>query len=134
MTAYTGKDLTFSWIWSGGTVSVEGDYRSVDYTPSIEMYDQSAGSDAAKTYITGQTDGSINLSALMQTGGTALKAALKEGNSGTIILGPEGTVATKEKITIPAISQGAKMNYQYNALVELSCSFQQNGVRVDGNY
>ena len=134
MTAYTGKDLAISWIYTGGTIALEADYRALDYTPTVEMFDQSAGSDAAKTYVAGQVDGTINISALMQSGGTVLKTALKEGNGGTIIFGPEGTASGKEKVTIPAISQGAKTNIQYNSLTELTCSFQQNGLRTDGVY
>ena len=68
------------------------------------------------------------------SGGTALLSALAEGNSGTIIYGPEGTASTKMKMTIPAISLGAVLNVQYTNLTEISCNFQQNGARSDGTF
>ncbi len=134
MPAYSGKSLTISWAYSGGTVALEGDYRSLDYSPSIDLYDQTAGSDTNKTYVTGTKDGQLSYSAMMQASGTALSTALAEGNSGTLIVGPEGTAVGKQKLTIPAISMGAKFNWPYDNLVEISTTFQQNGVRVDGTY
>ena len=134
MPAYSGKNLYINWIYSGGTVTISGDYRTLDYTPSIDLYDQTAGSDEAKTYITGVKSGQAKLVALMQAGGTAVSNALAEGNEGTLIVGPEGTATGKQKLTIPAIAMGAKVRIPYNNNVELSCDFTQNGARVDGSF
>lgn len=134
MASYHGKDLSISWVYSGGTVALNTDYRSVDYTPSVELYDQTAGADTNKTYISGTKDGVANFMGLDQAGGTALITALSEGNGGTLIVAPEGTAVGKQKITLPAISQGVKRTWPYNNLCEISCAFQQNGARVDGTY
>ncbi len=134
MASYHGKALTAQWIYTGGTIQLEGDFRSIDYSPSVDLYDETAGLDTNKKYIAGTKDGQVNYSALMQSGGTALTTALLEGNSGTLIIGPEGTAVGKQKITIPAISLGVKTTWPYNNLVEISCTFQQNGARVDGTY
>ena len=134
MPAITGQNAAISWVYSGGTIALDTDYRSIQYTPSIEMFDQSAGADANKTYITGQKDGSVSYSGIFQSGGTAITAALTEGTGGTLIWGEEGTAVGKPKHTMPAISQGASANIQYNALIEISCTFQQNGAKVDATY
>lgn len=42
MTAYAGNNLYVGWIYSGGTVSLGDDYRKIDYTPSVDLYDQTA--------------------------------------------------------------------------------------------
>lgn len=134
MAGITGQNATISWVYSGGTVDLGAKYRSIQYTPSIEMYDQSAGADANKTYITGQKDGSVSYSGIFQSGGTAVLTSLVEGTGGTLIWGEEGTAVGKPKHTMPAISQGATSNVQYNALIEISCTFQQNGAKVDATY
>lgn len=134
MTAYVGSALYVSWIHSGGTVALSGDFRQLNYSPSIEMIEETAGSDANKLYLAGVKDGQVSYSAIMQSKGTALTNALAEGTSGTLIWGPEGTVATNQKITVPAISMGVNYSQPYNDVVELSVTFQQNGARTEGVY
>lgn len=134
MTAYVGKDLYASWIHTGGTVVLSGDFRQLNYNPSIDLVEETAGSDANKLYLSGVKDGQISYTAVMQSGGTVLTSALAEGTSGTLIWGPEGTVATKQKITVPAIAMGVNYSQPYSDVVEISVTFQQNGARVDGTY
>lgn len=134
MTAYSGSALVMSWIHAGGTVAIEGDFRSATYEPSIDLYDATAGADANKSYIAGVKDGRVSISCVMQSKGTALTNALKEGTAGTLIIGPEGTAATNPKYTIPGIAMGARFNFPYNDVVEFTCDIQQNGVRTDGVY
>lgn len=132
MPAYVGKDLVVQWATTGGTTTVTGDFRSFSYTPSVDLVDQTAGPDTQKTYLPNLKDGQCSLAAVMQASGTALSVALAEGTQGTLFVGPEGTASTKQKLTIPAISMGAKFNIPYADIVELSCDFQQNGARTDG--
>jgi hypothetical protein len=132
MPAYRGSSLNISWVTSAGTVDLSGDFRTVSYNPSIDLVDQTAGSDSQKTYIAGLKDGQISFSAVMQAGGTLLTNSLVEGTGGTLFVSPEGTASTKQKITLPAIAMGARYNIPYADIVEVSCDFQQNGARVDG--
>jgi hypothetical protein len=134
MAEYTGSALYMTWIHPAGTAVLSTDYRTVSTAPTIGLVQSTAGSDAANTYLTTVKDGVISWAGVDQTAGTVLYVALKEGTSGTLIIAPEGTASGKPKETIPAISQGAQRNIPYDNVVELSCSFQQNGVRVDGNY
>lgn len=134
MTSFHGKDLDFKWIYSGGTVQVDTDYRSVDWNPTGELYDQTAGADTHKTYIPGTKDSTVNFSGLSQSGGTALSTALAVNNSGTIIISPEGTASGKRKITVPAYSQGARETWPYDNLCEITCSFQGNGAWTDATW
>lgn len=129
-TAYSGKDLSISWIYSGGTVDLAGDYTTFGWSPSVELYDQSAGADANKSYVVGLKDGQMSYAARLQAGGTVLYNALDAGTEGTLIWRPEGTATGKPSYTAPAISMGAKINIPYNGLVELTCDFQANGAVV----
>jgi hypothetical protein len=136
MTRYAGSSLIISWIQASATTILSSDYRTLDYTPSIDFIDQSAGADTAKTYISSLTDGQLSMSFLVGAGatgvGTAPIAALAEGNLGTIKWSPEGTASTKIYSQIPAYSQGVKLSYPYAGVVEATVSFQQNGARASG--
>ena len=134
MAAIDGKNASVSWICSAGTIALDTDQRNCSYTPSVDFYDQSAGADGNKTYISGAKDGQFSWSALYQGSGTVITNALVEGASGTIVYGPEGTAVGKPKMTFAALSQGASWTQPYNGLVEISCNFQQNGARTDGSF
>lgn len=134
MTDFLGNNAVISWVYSGGTIALNSDYRQANDQPSVDLVEVSAGADASKTYLTSLKDGQFNLTMLAQTGGTVLLAALAEGVSGTLIVGEEGTASGKPKTTIPAISMGAQRNIQYNNAVEISVTFQQNGERIYATY
>lgn len=132
MGAYSGTALYVAWVSAGGTTVLTGDHRTFTYTPSVDMIDATAGGDTSKVYIPNLKDGQCSVSLVAQAAGTAIQNALVEGTSGTLLVGPEGTVSTKQKMTIPAISMGVKWNVPYNDVVELTCDFQQAAARTDG--
>jgi hypothetical protein len=127
MSEYTGKNMVFQWIYSGGTVNMQADFRTVNLSPTIDFADSTAGSDARRKRIPTIADATVSYSGLAQQGGTAVEDALAEGTEGTIIFQPEGTAAGKRKYTIGAFSQGAKTNLPYADVVELSNEFLGNG-------
>lgn len=135
-TSYTGSALVVQWLYASGTNLVSGNQRTLSYTPSIDLVDQTSGADTNKKYLTAVKDGQATLEALLQSGtnagGTSAFSTLTEGNSGTLIWSPEGTAAGKAKYTMPAISQGVGFTYPYADVVVASTSFQQNGTRVEG--
>lgn len=137
MPAYNGKNLDVKWIHSGGTATLTGDYRTFSYEPSVDLLDQSAGADVAKTYVTDLKDGKMSFTGLMQdgasAGGTVMTTVLAEGASGTLIWSPEGTAVGKPKYTAPAICQGVNIQISYNGLTEISVSWQQNGARTEAS-
>ena len=116
-----------NWIHPGGTVALHGNFRTFSTSPSVDLYEATAGADTHKSYLPGVKDQTIQVSLVQQVGGTALMLALREGTQGTLIVGPEGTAATKLKETYPAISMGPNLSQPYNNVPELSISFQQNG-------
>ena len=132
MATITGKDLYLTWIHSGGTVVLSGDYTQFTDTPSVELLDESAGADEYRTYVARLKDATYALSVRYQSAGSALVNSLAAGNSGTLIYHPEGTASGKVRRTIPAISQGAAVNIPYANLVEISCTLQGNGEVTDG--
>jgi hypothetical protein len=125
-TSYTGSALDVKWLQGSGTNTISGNQTNFSYTPSVDLLDQSSGADTNKKYLMSLKDGQATIESLFQSGtnagGTAMGA----------VWSPEGTAATKPKYTIPAFSQGAAFAYPFNEKTVLTCSFQQNGTRVEG--
>ena len=136
MPAFAGSSLEVGWIQAAATTILTGDHKSCSYTPSLGLYDQTAGADTNKSYLPGVKDGTMTFNAVIQSGsgagGTLTFTTLAEGNSGTVKIFPEGTVAGKTQLTIPAIAQGAALSFPYDNVCEVTCNWQQNGARVEG--
>lgn len=133
MPSYTGQNLVLQWVWASGTINMNTDYQTATYTPSVELLDDTAGADTARTYIAGLKNGVLAYTGLMQAGSLpAWGSAFPEGQIGTAYLSPEGTAAGKFKQTIPAICQGMVNNFGYQTQVSTAISWQQNGSRTDG--
>ena len=129
-----GPTMVLSWIWSGGTTSLAGDYRTCSWNPSVDYVDSSAGSDTYKGRLTALKDATAAVTLVAQTAGTALNAALAPGAAGTLIIAPEGTASGKRKITFPCYSDGATYEHPYADIVAISVGFTGNGAHTDGAY
>ncbi len=136
MPAYKGSNLDVKWVHAAGTATLTGDQTAFEYSPSVDLIDQTAGADTNKSYIVGTKDGKASLTAYLQsgtsTGGTVTFNTCIEGAEGTLIFSPEGTATGKPKSTIPAISLGWSQSMPFAGNVEVKVDFQQNGARVDG--
>lgn len=129
-----GPTMVLSWIWSGGTTSLAGDYRTCSWNPSVAFVDSSAGSDTHVGRLTALKDATASVTLVAQTAGTALNAALAPGVAGTLIIAPEGTASGKRKITFPCYSDGATYEHPYADIVAISAGFTGNGAHTDGAY
>jgi hypothetical protein len=134
--SYSGSALVVTWFQGSGTNVISGDQTAFDYTPSIDLIDQTSGADANKQYLSSVKDGQASMSSYFQTGtnarGTVTWSTLTEGNVGTLQWQPEGTAAGKPKYSMPAISKGVGISYPYADKVVASASWQQNGTRTEG--
>ena len=122
-----GKDAVISWVWTGGTLNLATDYRSVSVKENVDTAETTAGADTHKTYLATIKSATIDYSALFPSGGTALYAALAAGMSGTLTVAPEGTASGKVSHAYPAISLGATYDTPYADVVTVNCTFQSNG-------
>ena len=127
MSAILGKDLDIQWIYSGGTISLNGDYRKCDISENTDLIDQSAGADASRTFVAGIADSQVQVTTVYQSAGTALVDAIADGNAGTLLISPEGTSTGNRKITVPAIVASRTLPFSFDGLVEVSVTFQGNG-------
>ena len=123
----TGKDAVISWVWTGGTLNLATDYRTLALNESVDTAETTAGADTHKTYLATIKSATIDYSGLFPTGGTVLYAALAAGMSGTLTVAPEGTASGKVSHAYPAISLGATYDTPYADVVTVNCTFQSNG-------
>ena len=123
----TGKDAYISWVWTGGTLNLNTDYRSVSIKENVDTAETTAGADTHKTYLPTIKSATIDYSGLFPTGGTALYAALAAGMSGTLTVAPEGTASGKVSHAYPAICMGATYDTPYADVVTVNCTFQSTG-------
>jgi len=123
----TGKDAYISWVWTGGTLNLAADYRTLALNESVDTAETTAGADTHKTYLATIKSATIDYSGLFPTGGTVLYAALAAGMSGTLTVAPEGTASGKVSHAYPAISLGATYDTPYADVVTVNCTFQSNG-------
>ena len=127
-----GPTMVLTWVYSGGTVNLAGDYRTCDWNPSITYEDVTAGSDTQMGRITTLKDATANITLVAQTGGTALVASLQAGQAGTLTIKPEGTASNKRVITFPSYSDGIQTAHPYANVVVHTCGF--TGSSVLGNF
>ena len=121
---YTGKNL---YITFGGTV-VSGDQRTLSKNGSVDTVDTTAGADTDKSYALTLRDATFEITILDNAGdGSTIRRALAEGNSGTLVYGPEGTVAGKPKYECYAYVTSFNTEYPYAGEVEFQVSLQKSG-------
>lgn len=119
--------MTLTWVYSGGTVALAADYRTCQWTPSVDYVDVSAGADTQHGRLTALKDAHADITLVAQAGGTAVVASLAAGNAGTLTIQPEGTATNKRKITFPSYSDGAVTDMPYAGEVTLTCGFSAAG-------
>lgn len=134
--AYTGKNLDVKFIGTGGTITLTGNQTAFTHAETIDMVEQTAGADTAKTYVPTVKDSRQTFAALFQsgtnTGGTATinDTNIAVGMEGTLIWSPEGTATGKPKFTVPAIPTSISYDTPYADTVKISIDFQGNGAVV----
>src|SRR5687768_6751282 len=123
----SGPSMVLNWIHPGGTTSLAGDFRSVQWNPTTSYAETSAGSDTQVGRLPTLKDATASIELVNPASGTALYAALQPQVAGTLLIQPEGTAANKRKITFPCYSDGAQYAHPYADVATLTCSFTGAG-------
>ena len=126
MAEYAGSATSVQWIWSGGTLNISADTRSVSVTPAMETIDATAGQDTSKQYLPSFTDWEVTWEGVAQNGtaGTVYSQAMLPGANGTIIVGPFGTAGSALKYTMPAFCMGAAIAMPYSDVTTISATWK----------
>jgi len=121
MAEYTGAALYVSF----GGVPVATDFRDWKDDTEMGLVDASAGADTSTTYLKTLKNGSASIKGLVQAGAAnAILAALVEGTEGSLVWGPEGSAAGKQKYTVNAIVKKLGKSVPYKDVVDFSADLQ----------
>lgn len=129
----TGKDLYATF---GGTV-LSGDFTSVTVAEEGELVDLAAGSETFRYQLFTRSTGTVELQAWFNsaTGGSAERAMVDPGDSGTLIIGPAGTASGKPKWTCTdVIVASRRMEYPFNAGASMRVTFNLNADWTESAY
>ena len=126
MAKYRGSALIAVWIWPGGTLILQGAYESLETNFEIELLDVSSGSDTDREYIPGLRKGGITYKTFDDTAGTATVVAFREGTFGTLLWGPQGTVAGLPKYGCAAFVRSAKTPLPFDKPAELEIALEKH--------
>lgn len=130
MSEFLPTSAILSWAYSGGTVTLNGDWRSFNFNPSQDKFDSTAGTHTSKSYIRGLKDFTADYSGLAHgtSSGTAVLAAFAIGTDGTLTVQPQGTVTGGQILTLPCFTVNDPVTkFQYAGLVEVAINWQGNG-------
>jgi len=127
-----GQSMVLTWVYSGGTINLAGDYRTCEWNPSTAYEDVTAGADTQIGRLPTLNDATANITLVQQTGGTALNEALKPQTAGTLTIQPEGTASNKRVITLPAYCDGAQYTHPYANVSIVTVAF--SGSSTLNNY
>jgi len=139
MTEFYGKDLQFLWVGTAGTLDISEYQRGASFSPTGKIDVNTTGAAGYETRQVGVKDFTVTFQGLWQnstsaTATTSMENTMRFGESGTVILGPEGTATGMRKYTLPVISEGPQLNLQYDSLTEVNISFTGNGTVTYGEY
>lgn len=130
MAQFTGSALVVK--FKGTTVSSR--FRVFTTKEEIDLEDQSAGNDVAKSYLTALEDGDAKLEVLNERDGTAATAVwnlLDKGAEGTLDWQPEGTATNDPRHWVNAIVKTREREFPYEKVVKATFTFQFSGVVTD---
>lgn len=135
MTEQIGNQQALTFVYSGGTVDMQQQLRSVTLPFNTDMVDASAGTVSYREYISGLTDYTCDVELLYNgaaspIGSADLKALRR--TTGTVNYGPQGSATNAHKITFAALVTSLEFASPYDDIVTVNISFQGSGAPTDG--
>ena len=125
---FVGKDLEVDFVYSGGTIALNGDISAMDVTMVTGAADATAGNDTNRYRIPTVQDNNANLTAFsIGEDGTATMGVLPVGTEGTLVYYPKGNTAGLPKGGFPAFISTANESYPFEGAVTRQVSFIGQG-------
>jgi hypothetical protein len=129
----SGPTMIMSFSGTAGTSTLNADYKTCTWTPSVAYVESSAGQDTHIGRLTALKDSKAAVTLVAQaTTGTALTPTIAAGVFGTLVIQPEGTAVGRRKISMPGYSDGPVVDFPYNDICVISCGFTGSGAFTDG--
>jgi len=129
MPAFRAKDLEVEFA----SVAIEGDGRSISYTETADILDDTTYGGDNKTKQAGLLDGNGSFEALDTTGAwSTVWQAIQPGDSDTMIIYPEGNTAGNRTVSFTAVINSRSVDFPYDGLATMSMSFDISGAVTEG--
>ena len=132
---FAGSAMYLQWVSTAGTVALNTEFRTFNWSPTLNFIDATAGADTYERILPSYgVGGDIAFSMVAQSDGTALAAALARATQGTLLYGPAGTANNALAYSIPAYSNGPSWNEPFNDVVEITNNFRQYAVETRSHW
>lgn len=134
-TPYAGSALYLAWVYSGGTVAIETNFRNFNWPQDLNYIDATAGADTFEVLLDSYgTGGDITATVVGQVDGTAILQACAKKTAGTLLYGPEGSDTGKIQYSIPATAKGPQFNQVYNDVNEITLAWRQTADHTQSSF
>ncbi len=123
---YTGKDLVVIWAYSGGSVSLESEFRTFSTSESGDHADASAGNDTYRDKLPTLADASAQYDGLdtNDATGTTNWDAVQLHQAGTLYWYPLGTASAKPKHSAAAFVNQRDREFPYDDVVTITVGWE----------
>ena len=129
-----GTTMHIQYIYSGGTITLQDQFRSVTISSEQDTLDSTAGTVAWREFIAGLTQWNADYEGLHNGASTPLGTAdianLRRA-SGTLYISPFGTSSGNQKITGAAIVTTVESEFPYDDVVTTNVSWQGSGTLTE---
>ena len=133
MTRYTGHNLAVWWVYSGGSIALDADFRSFTVSEEVNDADSTAGDDTYAGHLPTFTDASADFEAVGTTNsGTTHWSRIAPRTEGTVYWYPEGTTSALPYHYAAAYIQTRDRDYPFDDVATVSLTWQFNGAITDG--
>jgi len=131
MAEYAGSAMHLDWIYSGGTVSLRADFRTFNWSPTLNWIDATAGQDTYEVLLASYGTGAdITCTLVAQASDSTVLVSLDRETAGTLLFSPEGTASGRYKYTIPATSAGPQWSTPFDDVTEITANWRQTSVET----
>lgn len=126
----TGENLRVLFQTGGSTYDLSGDYRKFEFDRSVDTVDMSAADDEARYMRPTKKVYKATLEALYRVEATATYAAVKEGVSGTLQWGENGTAVGQPKGEWPCLVKTMTTPVEHEGEISISWTFESQGALI----
>ncbi len=132
MTEYRGGSSVAYWLWSGGSLNLSAETRSLSVGPEVETLDVTASQDTDKSYLRSFDSWRVQWSGVAQNSaaGTLYAQALQQGNNGLLYLYPYGIFSRALVYNGSAVCSGVTLTEPYADVTTISTAWLVNEMAV----
>ncbi len=136
MARYTGKEVYIRWVYSGGTVELNTDFRSIEENQEMQAADQTAGPDDYTSELPMRVTNTVSVELLDNdsAAGQNIWAALKPGTQGTLTWGPLGTATGQPRRDFPCFVRTRTRTLPFDDVVSIRAEFAPLGDITDSTW